>query len=148
VNDLSLFLSNKIVISTFSAYLVTSLLKVLIEMITRGQFDFSLFFKSGHMPSSHTATVVALATSVYHIERISTLFIVTLVFALIVIYDAVGVRRAAGKQAEVINKIVEDIHLFRKFKTKRLYEFLGHTPKQVLIGALIGIIVPTAVFLL
>jgi acid phosphatase family membrane protein YuiD len=93
------------------------------------------------MPSSHAAGVTALATSVglsYGFN--SGLFAITAIFALIIMFDAQGVRRQTGQQAEILNKIMEDIYFKRVLKEERLKELLGHTPVEVLIGAFLGIL--------
>ena len=93
------------------------------------------------MPSSHSAVVVALCTMVgkeYGIN--SAIFGIAVIFAFVVMYDAAGVRRAAGKQAKLLNKIIETPGLTSVEVSEKLVEVLGHTPKQVLVGALIGLI--------
>lgn len=93
------------------------------------------------MPSSHSAFVTSLATGVGLVEGSdSTLFALAAVFALIVMYDAAGVRRAAGKQARVLNAIIEDLNR-RELHPERLRELLGHTPVEVVAGALLGVLV-------
>ena len=93
------------------------------------------------MPSSHSAVVCSLAVLVGKAEGFSTpIFGIAVVFALVVMYDAAGVRRAAGKQAKLLNKIIETPGLNISEVQERLVEVLGHTPVQVLVGALIGII--------
>ena len=93
------------------------------------------------MPSSHTSLVVGLATSVgVQLGLGSSLFVVCLAFALIVMYDAAGVRRHAGKQAEVLNALVEDYFQGHPVAEQELKEVLGHTPMQVAMGALLGVV--------
>lgn len=93
------------------------------------------------MPSSHSAVVTSIATLVGRIEGFdTTLFGVSVIFAFIVMYDAAGVRRAAGKQAKLLNKIVETPGLSGVEVSERLVEVLGHSPIQVFVGAIIGII--------
>jgi len=93
------------------------------------------------MPSSHTSLVVGLATSVALTEGLgSVLFVLCLAFALIVMYDAAGVRRHAGKQAEVLNALVEDYFQGHPVSEQELKEVLGHTPLQVAMGALLGVV--------
>lgn len=93
------------------------------------------------MPSSHSAFVTSLGTGVGFKEGFgSAVFALAAAFALIVMYDAAGVRRAAGRQAQVLNAIVEDLNR-RELHPQRLRELLGHTPFEVLIGALLGVIV-------
>lgn len=92
------------------------------------------------MPSSHSAFVTSLATGIGLYEGFdSTMFALATVFALIVMYDASGVRRAAGKQARVLNAIIEDLNR-RELHPERLKELLGHTPFEVVVGALLGIL--------
>lgn len=94
------------------------------------------------MPSSHSAVVTSLATMVGKAFGIdSAIFAVSLIFAFVVMYDAAGIRRAAGKQAKILNKIVETPGLTGVEVSEKLVEVLGHTPIQVLVGATIGIVV-------
>lgn len=94
------------------------------------------------MPSSHSAIVTGLATLIGKYEGVDTpIFAVSLILALVVMYDACGVRRAAGKQAAVLNKIIQTPGLTSVQVRERLVEALGHTPVQVFVGALIGILV-------
>ncbi len=94
------------------------------------------------MPSSHSAVVTSLATMVGEAFGIdSAIFAVSLIFAFVVMYDAAGIRRAAGKQAKILNKIVETPGLTGVEVSEKLVEVLGHTPIQVLVGATIGIVV-------
>lgn len=94
------------------------------------------------MPSSHSAVVTSLATMIGKSQGIDTpIFALSVIFAFVVMYDAAGIRRAAGKQAKLLNKIVETPGLTGLEVSERLVEVLGHTPTQVLVGALIGIIV-------
>ena len=97
---------------------------------------------AGGMPSSHSAVVTSLATLIGKNQGVDTpIFAMSLVFAMIVMYDAAGVRRAAGKQARLLNKIVETPGLTGVQVQEKLVEVLGHTPLQVVVGALIGIVV-------
>jgi len=97
------------------------------------------FVETGGMPSSHAASVAALSTAVGLQEGFrSTMFGVTLFFSLIVMYDAAGLRRAAGRQAAVLNRLIEE-HFEDQAGTQRLMELLGHTPLEVFMGALLGI---------
>lgn len=94
------------------------------------------------MPSSHSAVVVSLATLIGKDVGVDTpLFAVSVILACIVMYDAAGIRRAAGKQAQLLNKLVETPGLTGVQVTERLVEVLGHTPTQVFVGALIGLVV-------
>jgi len=104
--------------------------------------NFRVLASTGGMPSSHSAGVCALTTAIYVLEGgRSALFSVALYFSLIVMYDATGLRRSAGLQAAILNRIVDEqfIH-HRKSGEGRLKELLGHTPLEVLIGAILGIL--------
>ena len=93
------------------------------------------------MPSSHSAVVTSIATLIGKYEGVDTaIFALSFVVAFVVMYDACGVRRAAGKQAALLNKLVETPGLTGVQVSERLVEVLGHTPVQVLVGALIGIV--------
>ena len=94
------------------------------------------------MPSSHSAVVTSLATMIGKYQGIDTpIFALSVIFAFVVMYDAAGIRRAAGKQAKLLNKIVETPGLTGLEVSERLVEVLGHTPTQVLVGAIIGVVV-------
>jgi len=127
-----------VVISWFLAQLI----KVMIYRFTEGKLNLWHFFEAGGMPSAHSASVTALTLAIALTQGwSSTLFTISLVFALIVMYDATGVRRAAGKQAEILNKIVDDIYSTGRVQIEKLKEILGHDPVQVFAGASLAIIV-------
>ena len=135
------FLHNKFIIVPFLLWFGIQLFKVLYDLITTKKFNFKRILGAGGMPSSHSAVVVGIATLVGKYEGVgSPLFAVTLVLAFVVMYDAAGVRRAAGKQARMLNKIIETPGLSGMEVSERLVEVLGHTPLQVIVGALIGFI--------
>lgn len=114
-------------------------------LLRQGKIDVRTLVTTGGMPSSHTGLVVGLTTTVGLLDGIhSTLFDVSMVFAFIVMYDAAGVRQAAGKQARVLNKIVEDLQHSLSFKESHLKELLGHTPREVIGGAILGVAVAFA----
>ena len=136
------FASNRIVVITFLAWVLAQTIKVITGVIREKRFNFRWFLGTGGMPSSHAATVSSLTTAVGLAKGFdSVLFVVTLVFALIVIFDAQGVRRATGRQAEVLNRMLDDIYWKHKIQEDRLKELLGHTPIEVLSGIAFGIIV-------
>ncbi|MBN2458445.1 divergent PAP2 family protein [Candidatus Woesearchaeota archaeon] len=132
------FITNKIMISCLAAMLVSGILKILFKLKKTGKFDIYQFWQTGGMPSSHSAFVSALTVSVFFIDGIDTILYVTIVFALIVIWDAFGVRQEAGKQATIINRIVADLKLEKKLNIFKLKELVGHTTTQVQVGILIG----------
>lgn len=115
--------------------------KVIYDLVTTKKFNFKRILGAGGMPSSHSAVVTSLATLVGKNEGItSPIFAVAIIFAFVVMYDAAGVRRAAGKQAKLLNKLVETPGLSGVQVGEKLVEVLGHTPTQVIVGATIGVI--------
>ena len=132
----------KYLIVPFATWFFIQLFKLIYDLVTTKKFNFRRILGAGGMPSSHSAVVVALCTMIGKNFGInSAIFGLSVVFAFVVMYDAAGVRRAAGKQAKLLNKIVQTPGLTNIEVTEKLQEVLGHTPKQVLVGALIGIIV-------
>lgn len=140
MNFFSEIFANKILgISIFACFLA-QFIKIFTGKERRIQF--TRIFTSGGMPSSHSSFVTSLATLV-GIESgfNSTEFAVVCVFALIIMYDASGVRRAVGKQATILNQMLEDLHNKKQIEQKKLKELIGHTPKEVFFGAILGVIV-------
>jgi uncharacterized protein len=121
---------------------IAQLFKFLGTLITKKRLNYRLLVETGGMPSSHSATVSAMSTSVGLISGIdSVVFAVALCLALIVMYDAAGVRRAAGRMAGILNQLTEDLYTHHPDKLpERLKELLGHTPYEVLAGASLGCI--------
>ncbi|MFH1478664.1 MAG: divergent PAP2 family protein [Candidatus Omnitrophota bacterium] len=133
---------NQVFLSTLLAWLIAQSVKVIIGVVQEKRFNFRWFVGTGGMPSSHASTVSALATSIGLIFGFSSpFFAIAFFFAFIIMFDAQGVRRQSGQQAEALNKIIEDIYLQKGIKQERLMEFLGHTPIQVFIGSAIGVII-------
>ena len=133
---------NKFLIVPVLTWFCIQVFKVIWDLITTKRFNFKRILGAGGMPSSHTAVVMSLSTLIgKEFGFDSPFFALSMVFAFIVMYDAAGVRRAAGKQATLLNKIVETPGLSELEVQERLVEVLGHTPTQVIVGAIIGIIV-------
>lgn len=133
---------NQVFITVLVSWFIAQTVKVFLGIITERRFNFKWFVDTGGMPSSHAATVAALACAVgleYGVR--SALFAVTLVFAWIVLMDAQGFRRSTGKQAEILNMILDDIYWNKKIGEEKLKELLGHTPIEVFVGTAIGILV-------
>lgn len=131
-----------IILATFAAWLIAQTLKVFLGVIREKRFNFKWFVGTGGMPSSHASAVAAMATAVgIHMGFGSALFAIALLFAIVVIFDAQGVRHASGKQAEALNKILDDIYWKKGVKEDRLKELIGHTPVEVLTGTVVGICV-------
>jgi acid phosphatase family membrane protein YuiD len=127
---------------SLTAWAIAQFLKGVWVLFKDRRINFRRFVGAGGMPSSHSAFVTSLGTAIGNISGWrSPLTALAWVFALIVMYDAAGVRWAAGKQAEILNRIVDDIYHNGRVREERLKELLGHTPVEVLAGALLGIIV-------
>ena len=129
-------------ITGISAVVIAQILKFFVHLIWKRKIDLRLFTTTGGMPSSHAAGVMGLSTTVGLICGFSSIeFAMAFGYALVVMYDAAGVRRATGKQAACLNKIIMDIYKQElKEAGGKLKELLGHTPLQVFVGALFGIV--------
>lgn len=151
LNDL---LHNTIFLSAASAWAIAQIIKTLIDFGFSHKINLERLVGSGGMPSCHSATVSSLATiSLLTYGASSFEFAVTCMLAIIVMYDARGVRRETGTQAVVINEIMEylsnpgdDRYKDPEFSQEKLKELIGHTPLQVICGALLGIIVAIAFY--
>ncbi len=136
--------TNKVVIVPICSWAIAQLLKVIVILIQKKRLDLRYLVISGGMPSSHSAFVSALATSVALIQGLgSVAFGISAIFALVVIYDAAGVRRSVGQQSVVLNRIIRELRLRRPLTElgRDFKEFVGHTQFQVIIGALLGIVI-------
>ncbi len=135
------FLSNRVFQAVFVPWLIAQISKPIIEYIRRRRVDMRLLVSAGGMPSSHSASVCALATAVGIQEGVgSTFFAISVLLAIIVMYDAAGVRRAASIQARILNQIIDELFQGHPISETRLRELLGHTPFEVLVGAIWGIV--------
>ena len=135
-----ILLFNPVLLSALSSWLLAQVLKVIIELITKRRMNWALLFQAGGMPSSHSAMVSATALSaglVYGFDNPA--FSVAAVLAMIVIYDATGVRRESGRQAVLINSIIEELSKGKIPPQGKLKEVLGHTPGEALLGTLLGL---------
>jgi len=141
---LSELLSNHMLVCGVTAYFAAQILKILILLIRERRIDFGLMFASGGMPSSHASTVAALCFSAARIHGVgSSYFAITMILASIVMYDAAGVRRAACEHAKILNQLLADLTSGDQERTEKgLKELIGHTPLQVVMGALLGILIP------
>ena len=144
---LKIIVTTKIFYVTFFTWFFAQTLKVLFFFAAKRKFDFRLFVGTGGMPSSHTASVTALTTCIgLTTGWNSPVFMVALCFCIVVISDAIGVRRAAGKQAVLLNKIMDDMWTSEFKYEKRLKEWLGHTPMEAIAGLIIGILLPVIMY--
>lgn len=136
---------NETLFAALTGWFVAQALKIPLYRIVDGKWDWRRFFGSGGMPSSHTASMVALTIMVGFLQGFATpLFAVSFMITTVVMYDATGVRRETGTQAEIINEIVKHVIVDGKPITNdELKELVGHTPLEVLGGAIVGILVAT-----
>ncbi len=141
MNTFTDFIQNKYIYIPILLWFGIQLFKLLYYLVTTKKFNFKRILGAGGMPSSHSAVVTSLATLIGKNIGVGTpMFAMALIFAFVVMYDAAGVRRAAGKQARLLNKIVETPGLSGLEVSERLVEVLGHTPLQVVVGAVIGVV--------
>ncbi|MBD1936725.1 divergent PAP2 family protein [Microcoleus sp. FACHB-68] len=140
MQDFGRILDNQVLVVALTACLIAQILKVIFELVTHGKVNLRVLVTTGGMPSAHSALVTALATSVGQSVGWETPeFAVAAIFAIIVMYDAAGVRLAAGKQARILNQIIDELFQEHpKFNENRLKELLGHTPVQVIVGSTLG----------
>lgn len=142
ITYLSEFSKNYIFWTSAASWIIAQTIKVILGVIREKKFNFKWFVGTGGMPSSHAAGVSALATSVgvtYGFD--SALFAIVLTFTLIVLFDAQGVRLATGKQARILNNMLDDIYWKKKFDEAKLKELVGHTPIEVFAGVFLGILI-------
>ena len=139
--------NNMPLVSAFGAWFAAQIFKFAVEIIQNKKLDFAKLVSSGGMPSSHSSAVCALTTGVGMLEGISsTSFAISFVRSLLVMYDAMGVRREAGKHSKILNNLIEDLLDYKpEYFQKNLKELIGHTPFQVLCGAILGIVTPFGV---
>ena len=140
-NSFTMFITNKYIYVPMILWLLIQTFKLFHDLYKTKKFNFKRIIGAGGMPSSHSAVVVSIATLIgknYGVD--SAIFGLALTFALVVMYDACGVRRAAGKQAKLLNDIINTPGLTGVQVQEKLQEALGHTPVQVFVGALIGLI--------
>ena len=141
MNTFTDFIQNKYIYIPILLWFGIQLFKLLYDLVTTKKFNFKRILGAGGMPSSHSAVVTSLATLIGKNIGVGTpMFAMALIFAFVVMYDAAGVRRAAGKQARLLNIIVETPGLSGLEVSERLVEVLGHTPLQVVVGAVIGVV--------
>lgn len=143
MQDFGDILHNQVLLVALVACLIAQALKLIIELGKNRKFNLRVMVETGGMPSAHSALVTALASGVGQtVGWASTEFAIAVVFAVIVMYDAAGVRQAAGKQARVLNQIIDEFFQGdHHFNEERLKELLGHTPVQVIVGSILGVFV-------
>lgn len=137
---LNAWVQNRIFLTWLVACLIAQCTKITLGVIRQRRFDFRWLLGTGGMPSTHAAGATALSVAIgRHVGFESPLFAMSVVFTVITLFDAQGVRRWSGRQAQVLNKILEDIYFKRRIQEQRLHELLGHTPIEVLAGFGVGV---------
>ena len=135
-------IKNKIFMTTLSAWIAAQVIKVTIGIVRERKFDFRWFIGTGGMPSSHAAGASCLAAAIgFEYGFSGVYFALAASFALVVMFDAQGVRRSAGRQARILNKVMDDIYWQGRIQENRLRELVGHTPIEVIGGFLLGILI-------
>ena len=128
--------------AVFLSWFVSQFIKVFRGMRAEKRFNFRWLFDTGGMPSSHSASVACLATTVGLYYGFNSMpFLIAFIFTLITMFDAAGVRRSVGRQASILNKMLDDLYEKGEVPEQRLKELLGHTPKEVFAGAFLGIVI-------
>lgn len=135
-------MANTIFMCAFVSWFIAQAMKVILTIVKERRFAVDRMMGSGGMPSSHSSSVMGLSTAVGLVNGWDTpLYAISLMFALIVMYDASNVRRNVGKQATLLNNIIEDLYKHHYVEQERLIELVGHTPVEVFAGAILGIAV-------
>ncbi len=131
---------NKALIAALLAWAIAQAIKVPLEYLHTKRWNWSLLLRAGGMPSSHSALVSGLAIALGLFWGFaSPLFAIAFVICMVVIYDATGIRRQAGRHARVINQMVDDLVSGHPLKGEQLIEVLGHSPKEVMGGIALGL---------
>jgi uncharacterized protein len=131
---------NRIFVITISVWIIAQGIKMFINILRGKKFSFRWFLGTGGMPSSHAAGVAALAATCgmeYGFQ--SGMFALAAIFAMVTMFDAQGVRRSTGEQAEILNKVIDDMYWHKRVEMGRIRDFVGHTPIQVLVGSILGL---------
>ncbi len=141
MNFFDAFLNNQVIEVSFLSWFAAQFLKVMLTLIFEKKLNLYRMVGSGGMPSSHSSTVMGLSTTVGLLYGWnSAIFGVCLIFSVIVMYDAAGVRQSVGKQAIILNTMLDDLYQHRPIREERLKELVGHTKVEVFAGALLGIL--------
>ena len=123
------------------AWTIAQAAKVILYSVRERRLNLRVLAVTGGMPSSHSAIVMGLTTAIgKYAGPTSPQFAIALIFSFVVMYDAAGLRRAAGRQAAILNRLVEDLVHMRGVQEQKLRELLGHTPVEVLVGAVLGVV--------
>jgi acid phosphatase family membrane protein YuiD len=146
--NLEILIQNHVLWTGMSGWFLAQVLKIPVDYFRERHWNWALFFAAGGMPSSHSALVTSTAAAVgLHTGFDTPLFAVAVAFAMVVVYDATGVRRQAGMQAKKINILVEELLKGHPINEQHLREVIGHTPLEALGGVLLGLILAVGLWL-
>ncbi len=146
--DSNSIFDNRVLIATIISWIIAQSIKILLGLVREKRFNFSWFTTTGGMPSSHAAGVSTLATCIGFAEGFtSSIFAFAVIFAFITMFDAQTSRRSIGVQAKLLNLITEDIYAGRSVSEQKLKELIGHTPVEVFVGLLLGVLIGCAYYL-
>lgn len=135
-------ITNRIILSCLISIVLAQALKMVISSVRKKKLDFSVLLWTGNMPSGHSAVVGALVASIYLIEGVSSLFALSCVLAVVVIYDSLTIRKTVGHHTSILNEILKALKLHHKYSVR---ELAGHSFIQIIVGLLLGIVVALAV---
>lgn len=131
-----------ILVAAATAWFIAQAIKMILSFVENKRIDWSLATASGGMPSSHTAFVIAATTMIAKIEGVeSSIFALAVVLSIVVMYDAMNVRRAVGHMGQTLNQIIDKINKAGKLDVDNVKEILGHSPLQVFAGFVLGFVV-------
>jgi hypothetical protein len=147
--DFNQLINNRVLEAALTAWAIAQIIKVPYEYLQSRRWNWVLLLRAGGMPSSHSALVIGLAHSIGLYEGFYTsLFALAVILAMVVVYDATGIRRQAGIHAAVINTMIEDLASGHPLKGEQLREVLGHTPMEAVAGVALGIVTAQVMFTL
>ncbi len=133
--------TNRIILASIGGWALAQAIKIFLGILREKHFDFRWLVETGGLPSAHASGVCALAVAVgLNTGFNSALFAVSCVLALVTMFDAQTVRRSVGEQAEILNRMLDDLYWRKKIGDDKIREFWGHTPTEVLMGAILGIL--------
>jgi len=131
---------NRMIIASLGGWVIAQALKIFLGVVREKRFNFRWLVETGGLPSAHASGVSALAVSVgINTGFDSAFFAISCVLAMVTMFDAQTLRRSVGQQAEILNKMLDDLYWKKQIGEDRIKEFLGHTPTEVMMGALLGI---------
>lgn len=148
MNGLEALLNNQILWTTIAAWGLAQFIKVPLEYLEHRRWNWGLWFSSGGMPSSHSALVVSAMLSIGLLDGFDTpIFALSVAVAMVIVYDAAGVRREAGRHAERINILINELITGHPINEKQLKEVIGHTPTEVIVGVALGLVTAVVSYL-